>query len=75
MRCITISINFFLLLYFHFSSFLFERCSLIFLDYNIKIVFTSCTGDGTVVSDEGIGGAPTSAAAVHEGTVLVVANE
>jgi hypothetical protein len=36
--------------------------------YKKKIVFTSCTGDGTAVSDEGVGGAPTSAAAIQEGT-------
>ncbi len=43
------------------------------LDYNIKIMFTCCIGDGTAASDEGDGDAPTSAAVVHEGTVPVAA--
>ncbi len=69
-------LEFLLLFYFHLSSFLFERCSLLFLDYNIKkIPFTCCIGDGTAASDEGVGGAPKSAAVVHEGTVLVAAFE
>ncbi len=36
-------------------------------------MLTCCTGDGTVASDEGAGGAPTSAAAFHDGTVPVAA--
>ena len=67
---------FFLLFYFTLSSFQFERCSLILLDFNIKkILFTCCIGDGTVASDEGVGGAQTSAAVVHEGIVPIVAFE
>jgi hypothetical protein len=38
-------------------------------------MFTCCTGDGTAASDEGAGGAPTRAAGVLEGTVLVAAFE
>ena len=40
-----------------------------------KILFTCCIGDGKAASDEGTGGAPTSAAVVHEGTVPVAAFE
>ena len=38
-------------------------------------MFTCCIGDGTAASDEGDGGAPTSTAVVHEGTVPVAAFE
>jgi hypothetical protein len=40
-----------------------------------KYLFTCCIGDGKAASDEGAGGAPTSAAVVHEGTVPVAAFE
>jgi hypothetical protein len=44
------------------------------LIFNIKKnLFTAFTGDGSAASDEGAGGLPSSA--VHEGAVLVAADE